>query len=165
MGNNDKILLGLALLGLLLMLRRSLARYRAKAAVVDEGERSPVLVEGSTAYTGMHKGIKYWIYFDGKKARMEIEVGAEITAPLIADRRSGPAKMPGDARDGDLLELFKLRADYVEVGATGNLIAAEFPEMVLNSNSGSTYAASPEEATANKVAGLLAAIREKSRQP
>ncbi|MBI4350371.1 MAG: hypothetical protein HY550_02925 [Elusimicrobia bacterium] len=167
MWTNENIILlvscaAAALLALLLLRPRKSA---AKAAPADEGERSPVPVEGSTAFTGMHKGVKYWVFFEKDLSRMEIGMGEEVTAPFLSDRRPGTPKLPGDPRDLEVRELFKLRAQYVEASVTGNLIAAQFPDRVLNANAGSPVPPAPDEAAANKVAELLAAIREKSREP
>jgi len=165
MGNNENIVwAGLCAAAVLLLLLRRLRNGAPKAAPGGGEERSPVLVEGSAAFTGMHKGVKYWIYFDKAQSRMEIEPGEEITAPFLADRRAGTPKMPGDSRDMEVRELFKLRAHYVEAAVAGNVIAAQFPDSVLNANAGSTYPPVPAEAAADKVAELLAAIREKSRK-
>lgn len=162
--NENSILAGACAAVVLLLLLRRLRKGAVKAAPAGEEERAPVLVEGSAAFTGMHKGVKYWIYFDKAQSRLEIEPWEEITAPFLADRRAGAPKMPGDSRDLEVRELFKLRAHYVEAAAAGHLIAAQFPESVLNANAGSTYPPAPAEAAANKVAELLAAIREKSRK-
>jgi hypothetical protein len=161
MGNNEYLIWAAAAAGaglLLWKLRKSAPGGKPE----DAGEKSPVAVADSTAFTGMHKGVKYWIYFDNSQARMEIETGGEITVPFIADRSSGRPKLPGDARDPEVQELFRLGALNLEVAATGSLIAALFEERTLNANAGTRHAIRPEEDMANKVAELLTVIRDKS---
>lgn len=146
------------------MLVTKLRKSEPEAPPAPELEKAPVLVEGSTSFTGIHEGVQYWIYFENGQARVEIEMVEEITAPFMADRRAGKPEMPGDARDHEVAELFGLRALYVEAGAGGHLIAAQFKERVLNANVDTALAPCPIEAAANKVVELLAGIREKSGQ-
>ncbi|MDD5208419.1 MAG: hypothetical protein PHV36_03470 [Elusimicrobiales bacterium] len=148
---------------LLLVLLKFL-RARGKAAPVDDGESPPALIEGTAVFTGRHKGVKYWLYYDNERARLEIEMGEGVASPFIYDRKADKPELPGDARDLEVKELLELRAVYVEAAATGALVAALFPERVLNGNAGRPGGPSPEEAVANKVVELLSAIRDKSRK-
>lgn len=136
-------------------------RGRGKKSAAAETERSPVAVEGSSAFTGMHDGVKYWIYFENGEARAEIEAGGGRPAPFIADARKGKAQLPGDGRDGDIRELLRLGALRVEAAEGTGLISAHFPERVLNLNAGTRYAPRADEDNANKAAALLRAVRDK----
>lgn len=163
---NDQglIWLGVAAAAALLLALWKLRKNSAQAASADEGEKPPVPVEHTTAYAGMHKGVKYWIYYENEKARIEIELGEEAAAPFMSDRRTGKAELPGDPRDLEVTELLELRAFYVEAGVTGLLVAALFPERVLNRHAGLPGGPTPVEAAANRIVELLAAIRDKSRR-
>jgi hypothetical protein len=167
MGNDQNLVwLGLcAAGGVLLFLLLRWLRRKPSAPPGEAPEQSPVPVEGSLAFTGRHKGVKYWIYYENNQARLEIETGGEITAPFLADRREGKPKLPGDARDAEVQELLRLGALYVEAAANGNLIAAHFEERYLNANAGTRHAPRPEEDNANKAAELLTALRDKSGAP
>jgi hypothetical protein len=163
MWNNETIIWVSAGAAVLLLVALWLRKRAARARPAEAEERAPAPVEGSTAFTGVHKGVKYWVYFENNKARLEIEAGEAVAAPFMADRRAGAPVMPGDARDAEVLELFKLRADYVEASAAGNLITAQFPESVINAYAGKPYPPVPDEAASNKAAEQLAGIREKTR--
>lgn len=166
MGNNENLIwYALAAAAALLLAAWRFLRGRKAAQPADDGEQAPAPVEGSTACSGRHKGVKYWIYYDDGKARMEIEAGGEVTAPFLADRRESRPVFPGDSRDEEVKELFILRALSVEAVSPGNLVAAQFEERVLNINAGTRFAPLPDQGTADKIAGLLIALREKSRAP
>lgn len=167
MGNNEHMFLyalAAAAAALLFFAWRAWKK-RTAARPAEEAEQAPVAVEGSTAYTGRHRGVKYWIYYDNAQARVEIEAGGEVTDPFMADRRESKPVFPGDARDEEVKALFILRALFVEAVSPGNLVAALFEERVLNLNAGTRFAPRPDEETVNKVADLLIGIRDKSRQP
>lgn len=142
----------------LLVLVRSFRRPPAPPPSPEE--KAPELVDGSPVFTGIHKGVKYWVYLEDGQARLEIEAGHELAKPYVADRRTGPARLAGDPRDVEALELFKLRAVYVE--AAGKLVMAQFPDRELNENAATTAAPQPKAGAAARVAELLTAIRDKS---
>ena len=162
MGTNENmiwyVLAALAaalLLGLLL-------RKKKAAQPADDGEQAPVPVEGSTAFTGRHAGVKYWLYYEGGQARLEIETNGEITAPFTAEHGPGKKDRPGDERDFEVRELFRLGAASV---TADKIVSAQFEERTLNANAGTRYAPRPEEAAAHKAVELLKIIHDKSRKP
>jgi len=137
-------------------------RRKKAAQPADDGEQAPVPVEGSTAFTGRHGGVKYWVYYEGGQARLEIETDGEIAAPFTAEHGPGKKDRPGDERDLEVRELFRLGAVSV---TADKLVAAQFEERVLNVNAGTRYAPRPEETSAHKAVELLRLIRDKSHKP
>ncbi|MDD2805578.1 MAG: hypothetical protein PHV33_08490 [Elusimicrobiales bacterium] len=137
-------------------------RGKKAAPPADDGEQSPVPVEGSTAFTGRHGGVKYWLYYEGGQARLEIETDCEMTAPFTAAHGPGKKERPGDERDFEVRELFRLGAVSV---TADKIVAAQFEERILNVNAGTRYAPRPEETAAAKAVDLLKAIRDKSLKP
>lgn len=142
-----------------MLARRCGVREQAPAA--EESERSPVPVEGSNAHTGMHSGVKYWVYLEDGTARVEIETGEEKGAPFVSDSREGRARLPGDARGSDVRELIRLGAFRVEAPEAEDLLAAHFEARTLDLNSGTRFGVMLDRHMLNRIVDLLVAVREK----
>lgn len=165
MGENNYLVLGAAAAAVVLaavLLRRFLAGRRPAPA---ETERDPVPVEGSSAFAGMRRGVKYWIYFEDGEARLELESAVEPLAAFTADARKGRAVLPGDARDHEVRELIRLGALSVEASAETGQVLARFPENFLNMNSGTRFAPRADSENAGRAADLLIALRGRRPAP
>ena len=140
-----------------------LARRRAEEgpAASEEDERSPVPVEGSNAYTGTRKGVKYWVYLEGGSARVEIETGRVKGPPFVSESGPGRAVLPGDARDGDVRDLIRLGAVRVEAATEADLLSAHFEARALDLNSGTRFGFRPDAHVLGRVVELLIAVRDK----
>lgn len=161
MGNNNYIVwVAAAAIAAALVYVVIRLRGRGGKAAAAETERAPVAVEGSSAFAGMRRGVKYWIYFENGEARAELEAAGR-PAPFLADARKGKAQLPGDGRDNDIRELLRLGAVAVEAAEGTGVVSAYFPERVLNLNAGTRYAPRADEDNAARAADLLIAVRDK----
>lgn len=162
MGENNHLVLTIAAAAAaalaFVLVRRFLAGRRPAPAAA---ERDPVPVEGSSAFAGMHMGIKYWIYFEDGEARLELESSGAAQPAFAADARNGRAQLPGDDRDQEVRELIRLGALSVEACAETGQVLACFPNSVLNMNAGTRFAPRADEENARKAVELLAAVRDK----